>query len=865
MARPARIALLITILAALAVPGMALANLSFAGPTALDHDGNNSINGIACPSASVCTVVDGTEQFSFDPATGAAISSSAMDAKRVACASASQCTAYGTDDETTFDPSAPGNPVSVKIDSLFLLGLACPSIDQCTAMGDSGEVATFDPRHPLPQSGGSIAGAGGEPAGLTCPSTTECVTLGSSDEVTFNPASPAAASSHSISGSPATDVACASPTQCTAIQNEQEITFDPSTGDVVKTATVSTSALAWIACPSTQECVALDNAPSGTYHAYAFNPLSPGTPTPDPVGSRTPAGDTVFACAENTQCTFGDNQGYEHTFTPGSSATPKSAHIADAIQLDAVACSSTTQCSAVDHAGQATTFAPGSPGTPRLLLTGFEPFQSISCPSASQCTATSSFASFTSPSDQQAATFDPQSSAAPKLTQIGLEAVSLAGVACPLVSQCSVPTGLAGGAASQPGTFGEATFDPQTATSATAAPIGPQRSDDGSGWYAISCPSQAQCTIGGTNGTDGELATFKPQSPGSPTSTPIAGIGAITALACPSTSQCTAVYGTDELTFNPTSIGSPKLVPIAMAVDDSVTAIACPSASFCVAVDDQGDAIQGDPQTGSWASARVSGAAPLTGVACPSTTTCVLVDQDGNGFSSASRPIDSTPPKISSTAFRVGTKLSASTGVWSGAAPIHYAFVWMRCHKTCTNIAGATHSTYTPVRADAGARLDVAVIAANSAGQGTAVAPQTAAPIAGLPSGSAKLTGLAAGHPKLGFGLAAGLDAPALRKLVVALPKGVTLRGSALRRALKITAPGTKKEKFKSKARGSTLTITLSKPGRKVRLSLSDKALAVSKGLAKAIRKHKTKHVTVTARATDASGFTAKLSFGVKA
>src|SRR6476659_5084944 len=64
----------------------------------------------------------------------------------------------------------------------------------------------------------------------------------------------------------------------------------------------------------------------------------------------------------------------------------------------------------------------------------------------------------------------------------------------------------------------------------------------------------------------------------------------------------------------------------------------------------------------------------------------------------------------------------ASQGTWSGTAPLSYAYRWQSASAAAgpfSDIAGATASTYTPVAADVGAYLRVAVTATNSAGQAT--------------------------------------------------------------------------------------------------------------------------------------------------
>ena len=70
----------------------------------------------------------------------------------------------------------------------------------------------------------------------------------------------------------------------------------------------------------------------------------------------------------------------------------------------------------------------------------------------------------------------------------------------------------------------------------------------------------------------------------------------------------------------------------------------------------------------------------------------------------------------------VGHFLTSSIGTWDGAFPITYKYQWKRCDAAdpvngpCVAIPNATSSFYTPVNADVGFRLRVAVTATNSLG-----------------------------------------------------------------------------------------------------------------------------------------------------
>ncbi|MSW52898.1 MAG: hypothetical protein F2817_18675 [Actinobacteria bacterium] len=84
----------------------------------------------------------------------------------------------------------------------------------------------------------------------------------------------------------------------------------------------------------------------------------------------------------------------------------------------------------------------------------------------------------------------------------------------------------------------------------------------------------------------------------------------------------------------------------------------------------------------------------------------------------ASAPVSTTAPTLSGTP-RVGVSLSSSLGGWQGTAPITFTRRWQRCDATgdgCTDVAGATGTSYVPVAADVDRRLRVVVTATNEKG-----------------------------------------------------------------------------------------------------------------------------------------------------
>jgi large repetitive protein len=97
----------------------------------------------------------------------------------------------------------------------------------------------------------------------------------------------------------------------------------------------------------------------------------------------------------------------------------------------------------------------------------------------------------------------------------------------------------------------------------------------------------------------------------------------------------------------------------------------------------------------------------------------------------ATKPDNRGEPRISGTP-EVGRVLTATTGTWSGTAPIAYAYRWRRCNgagrpdaSDCAPIGNATSAAYTVQPSDVGHRLRVQVTASNRAGSAAAASNAT--------------------------------------------------------------------------------------------------------------------------------------------
>jgi hypothetical protein len=159
---------------------------------------------------------------------------------------------------------------------------------------------------------------------------------------------------------------------------------------------------------------------------------------------------------------------------------------------------------------------------------------------------------------------------------------------------------------------------------------------------------------------------------------------------------------------------------------------------MCVAVDDAGFELNSiNPAGGAneWTGTQIN-AGPLYGVSCPDTSGCSVVDGNGNAAWGSPTPSNLALPSITGQA-QQGTQLTEVHGTWT-PPPDSYRLQWERCSATgasCSDISGATGSSYTPVAADVGSTIRVLELASNSNGDGATVESQHTAVVQATPSG----------------------------------------------------------------------------------------------------------------------------------
>jgi sugar lactone lactonase YvrE len=105
----------------------------------------------------------------------------------------------------------------------------------------------------------------------------------------------------------------------------------------------------------------------------------------------------------------------------------------------------------------------------------------------------------------------------------------------------------------------------------------------------------------------------------------------------------------------------------------------------------------------------------------------------------ARAPSNTALPTISGTA-EDGQTLTAGTGEWAGTPPLTYSYQWQSCNSAgegCSNVPGATDSSYLLGHSDVGTTLRVIVTASNSAGSAPATSAASAVVAELAPSSTA--------------------------------------------------------------------------------------------------------------------------------
>jgi hypothetical protein len=589
------------------------------------------LDGVSCPSASLCVAVDrvGNAMSSTRPTGGASAwkltRTSATDMLSVSCPSSGLCVAVNPDGNIISAADPTGNAGMWSSHRIIgfgphLLDVSCPSVDLCVAVGYGGDVWTStEPRGDI--RAWTAAEVDEYPLyAVSCPSVSLCVAVdGFGQVVTSSDPTGGKAAWHVADIDPGhaiLAVSCASASLCVAVDEH---------GDVSSSTKPTGGAVAWMTAEVTSE--------------HAISSVS---------------------CPSERLCVAGGESGdiLASTYPTGGVGAWSVSHVAEYV-LSGVSCPSEALCVAIDEYGDVlTSTEPASTHwtTARVDASTLPPLVSVSCTSASLCVASDNV--FVPPTcrlckngqtyGDVATSTDPISGMSGwRVERYTAVAAPLLGVSCPssslcvgagegLVSASSDPLGGAGTWFEELGWVHPVLFEPETEY------FGPSG--------AVSCASASLCVADGDSFNDfNKLLTSVDPTGGEMqwhevNSAHIKGTGnkvappykhaPILGVSCVSASLCVAVDAAGNVltSVDPTSSESTWMVaPVDARPLDGIS---CPSEGLCVAVDASGDIVSStNPAGGSaaWTVSSVDSAHRLTAVSCATgLSLCVAVDDEGD-------------------------------------------------------------------------------------------------------------------------------------------------------------------------------------------------------------------------------------------
>ncbi len=353
-----------------------------------------------------------------------------------------------------------------------------------------------------------------------------------------------------------------------------------------------------VSCPTASQCTAVD----WSGQELTFDPQNPGARIRHVIDAGTYGAQlTSVDCVSAQQCTAVES-GYEVTFEPVSGAVLEMALVAPIENLDSVSCPTASLCTAVGTAEVA--FDPLTGAVTPAGVTDVKPdhLAAVYCVSATQCTSVDT---------GFARTFDPTTGQLNGAGVVRLNGGTMTTVTCPTSTECI------GG----DGSGNEIPFNP-----ISGAPIGPGKENWGMGIYtlSISCTSASTCT---SVDYDGGTRTFNPQTGtlASPGETAL-NAGHLQSVACLAAGCVTVSSSGNEVTFDPAAPGAAVVTGIDTA--QGMLGVSCSSATQCTAVGGDASEVTFDPATGTVLSS--AGEAGLDTrafavVSCPSDTQCTAV------------------------------------------------------------------------------------------------------------------------------------------------------------------------------------------------------------------------------------------------
>jgi hypothetical protein len=609
------------------------------------------LNGLACPSVSLCVGVDalGSVDASRDPSASAALwkrttpldPAEGVSFHSISCPSARLCVAVNTAGgvgehariATSTDPTGGAHAwkvISLGRHSGSVQNVDCPTTSLCVIDTLGGLLVSTDP------TGGakkwrSVLQRG--PVGdllteVSCPSASLCVVVGETG--VYSSTDPAGGGSdwRRVASFPKLNfehVSCANIDLCVAVDENGNVvsSIDPAANTPSYTndgqiQLPGDGLPAGISCATPQQCVIADNGGGVEASTDPGGPASTWTVTANVDNSDFDA----IACLPGGQCIAPDDAGSVATSPAPAAASPSwtvSGQIAGVDDLTGISCPTTRLCVATDSSGRAVSSrAPARSGSAWRVVNA-DPgadLQSVSCPTSTFCAAIGA-------SDALATSHDPAGSVAAwqpqrlKLTYFDNNGDSnpedFTSISCSTARTCVAGDAWYG--------LGFSDDPAGGARKWRLLDVGEQDSDE---FEAVSCAPGSLCVAAGING---DVAT-------SPhwTVKHVIAHHPFRAISCPTAALCVATSGKSVFVSTQPRAGNAAWKP-ARIDTATLVGVSCGSRSLCAAIDSAGRALVSTDPTGgphAWVPATIDRTEQLDQVSCVSTSLCVAVDRGGD-------------------------------------------------------------------------------------------------------------------------------------------------------------------------------------------------------------------------------------------
>lgn len=642
------------------------------------------LDGLACPSASLCVGVGGDHIISStDPAGGALWHSVRVDARHlraISCPSASLCVVIDQSGDVLTSTEPTGSAVAWSISALTpgheLSDVACPSTRLCVAAGHpAGVLISTDPAGgPGTWSTPPIPGKRYSER-VACPSTSMCIAFDEGSvswlALDSNGHGEWKGTWSSSETSIVRSISCPSENLCVAV-NDAGDALVSTTPTVARSAWSSThidsAGLQGVSCSSELLCVVVDgqgdlitsNNPAGGADAWS----APVNVDPN-AGDALPGGGPLLAlgirnptpawrpqpqsvsCPTTALCVALDRYGHSITSTnpaAGASTWTLATAAEGADGFAAMSCPSPSLCAGIDNAGRVVSST--RPGSSRArwrvttvpgLSDAYE--WGIVCIRRPLCVAYDrSFTSIGHYQEQQMF-----ASVHPNGGPRTWRAVKVPGYAvgslpdssttsCPWRTICltwrrraNVPTAIIVTKRKRHAHKRRRTYFPI--------------------YGDASCPSRHFCAWVGEAGLrngelsygsdpSGDLYTSAHPAASSKWRTTHIDAATLGGISCPTTKLCVAfdTAGNVLTSIDPTSAHA-KWKTVHLTDSETLTELSCPSTHLCLGHNSQGDVVMTTAPTGdasSWTTQPLDPEGPITALACPSRRSCIAGDEAGN-------------------------------------------------------------------------------------------------------------------------------------------------------------------------------------------------------------------------------------------